>query len=163
MKAVTTDNSTIAEREIVLSRVIEGPRRLVFKAFTEARHLNTWFGPDGFTLTIKAFEFRPGGEWDFIMHGPDGTDYPNWIRWLEIVPPERLVMLHGTRPGDPDAFHATITLHERGAATEIRMRSLFPTRARRDEVVEKFGAIEGGKQHLARLAAYVATLAEEGR
>ena len=47
----------------------------MFEAFTEVRHLSRWWGPEGFTTTTRAFEFRVGGEWDFVMHGPDGTDY----------------------------------------------------------------------------------------
>jgi uncharacterized protein YndB with AHSA1/START domain len=66
-----------SEREIVVSRSIAGPRRLVFEAYTDARQLAQWWGPNGFTTTTHAFEFRPGGVWDFVMHGPDGTDYPN--------------------------------------------------------------------------------------
>ncbi len=163
MKAAAAPDRTTADREVVISRVIEGPARLVFKAFTEAQHLAHWFGPNGFTITTHAFEFRKGGEWDFIMHGPDGTDYPNWIRWLEIAPPERLVFLHGAKAHDPEAFESTITLQERGGTTEITMRALFKTKAQRDEVVEKSGAIEGGKQTLARLAAYVTTLTAGGR
>ena len=65
--------SATADREIVISRVIDAPRELVFEAFTEVRHLSRWWGPDGFTTTTKSFEFRVGGEWDFVMHGPDGT------------------------------------------------------------------------------------------
>ena len=65
--------SATADREIVISRVISAPRELVFEAFTELRHLSRWWGPDGFTTTTRAFEFRVGGEWDFVMHGPDGT------------------------------------------------------------------------------------------
>jgi len=152
----------IAEREIVVSRAIDGPRRLVFQAFTEARHLAQWFGPNGFTLTTNAFAFRPGGEWVFTMHGPDGTDFPSWVQWQEIVPPERLMYRQGAKPGDPDAFHTTITLVEEGGQTRITLRGLFNTKAQRDEVVEKFGALEGGRQTLDRLAAYAPTLAAGG-
>jgi len=62
--------SATADREIVISRVISAPRELVFEALTEVRHLSRWWGPKGFTTT-RAFEFRVGGEWDFVLHGPD--------------------------------------------------------------------------------------------
>ena len=81
--------SATADREIVISRVIDAPRELVFEAFTEVRHLSRWWGPEGFTTTTQSFEFRADGEWDFVMHGPDGTDYTEWISWTEIAPPER--------------------------------------------------------------------------
>src|SRR5437764_14552523 len=67
--------SATADREIVISQVINAPREVVFQAFTEVRHVSRWWGPDGFTTTTRAFEFRVGGAWDFVMHGPDGTDY----------------------------------------------------------------------------------------
>jgi uncharacterized protein YndB with AHSA1/START domain len=152
-----------SDREIAVSRTIEGPRRLVFEAFTTAAHLARWWGPNGFTTTTRSFEFRPGGIWDFVMHGPDGTDYPNWIEWREIVPPERIALTHGTRSGDPESFHSTITLVEKGEATEVTLRSLFNTKEQRDEVVAKYHAVEGGKQTLGRLAAYVADLTAGGR
>jgi uncharacterized protein YndB with AHSA1/START domain len=160
---VVGSTSATSDREIVVTRIIEGPRPLVFEAYTDPRHLAHWWGPNGFTTTTRAFEFRPGGVWDFVMHGPDGTDYPNWIEWREIEPPERLVFLHGDRAEDPRAFVSTVTLVERGSATEVTMRAVFQTKAQRDEVVERYHAIEGGKQTLGRLALYVATLIRKGR
>jgi uncharacterized protein YndB with AHSA1/START domain len=151
------------DREIVVSRTIEGPRRLVFEAYTDVRHLAQWWGPNGFTTTTHAFEFRPGGVWAFTMHGPDGTEYPNRIEWREIVPPERIVYLHGESDDDPRAFVSTVTFVERGGATEVTLRAVFKTEEQRDEVVERYGAIEGAKQTLGRLAAYVATLVAGGR
>jgi uncharacterized protein YndB with AHSA1/START domain len=82
-----SDRSPTADREIVVVRTIHGPRSLVFEVYTRAEHLEAWWGPDGFTTSTRSFEFRPGGVWDFDMHGPDGTDYPNWVVWQEIVPP----------------------------------------------------------------------------
>jgi uncharacterized protein YndB with AHSA1/START domain len=157
--SVASFTSATSDREIVVSRTIAGPRRLVYEAYTEVRHLEQWWGPYGFTTTTRSFEFREGGVWDFIMHGPDGTDYPNWIRWREIVPPERIVLVHGTSADDPGSFVTTITLIERNGGTEITLRSLFRTKEQRDEVVERYHAIEGGRQTLGRLAAYVDTLA----
>ncbi len=101
--------SATADREIVISRVISAAPELVFAAFTEVRHLSRWWGPDGFTTTTRAFEFRVGGEWDFVMHGPDGTDYQEWISWTEIVAPERVALLHGECRGDPNAFESVLT------------------------------------------------------
>ena len=86
------------DREIVISPVIGAPRELVFEAFTEVRHLSRWWGPEGFTTTTPAFEFRVGGEWDFVMHGPDGTDYQEWISWTEAEPPPASVLALSERP-----------------------------------------------------------------
>jgi uncharacterized protein YndB with AHSA1/START domain len=150
------------DREIVISRIIDAPRELVFEAFTDVRHLSRWWGPEGFTTTTRAFEFRVGGEWDFVMHGPDGTDYQEWISWTEIAPPERIVLLHGESRGDPNAFESVLTFAPDGAATRIEMRTVFPTTELRDEAVEKYHAIEGGRQTLDNLAAYVTEITAKG-
>ena len=128
--------SATADREIVISRVIGARRELVFEAFTEVRHLSRWWGPEGFTTTTRGFEFRVGGEWDFVMHGPDGTDYQEWISWTDIVPPQRIALLHGESRGDPDAFVSVLTFEPDGAATRIEMRTVFPTKELRAEAVE---------------------------
>ena len=154
--------SATADREIVISRVINTPRELVFEAFTKERRLSRWWGPEGFTTTTRAFEFRVGGEWVFVMHGPDGTDYQEWISWTEIVPPERIALLHGEFRGDPNAFELVLTFAPEGAATRIEMRTVFPTKEMRDEAVEKYHAIEGGQQTLSKLAAYVTELVRKG-
>ena len=151
-----------ADREIVISQVISAPRELVFEAFTEVRHLSRWWGPEGFTTTTRAFEFRVGGEWAFVMRGPDGTNYQEWISWTEIAPPERIALLHGERRGDPNAFESVLTFEPNGVATRIEMRTLFPTKELRDEAVEKYHAIEGGQQTLGKLAAYVTEIVRKG-
>jgi len=152
-----------ADREIVISRVVDAPRELVFEAFTEVRHLSRWWGPEGFTTTTRAFEFRVGGEWEFVMHGPDGTDYQEWISWIEIAPPERIALQHGQFRGDPDAFESLITFApDGGGETRMEMRTVFPTKELRDEAVERYHAIEGGRQTLDNLAAYVAEIVRKG-
>jgi len=154
--------SATADREIVISRVIDAPRELVFEAFTEVRHLSQWWGPEGFSTTTKSFEFRAGGEWDFVMHGPDGTDYSEWITWTEIVPPAHIALVHGEYRGDANAFDSVLTFTSDGASTRIEMRTVFPTKEAHDEAVEKYHAIEGGRQTLNNLASYVAGMAQPG-
>src|SRR5215468_11810567 len=148
-----------SDREIVMSRVIHAPPELVFEAFTEVQHLSRWWGPDGFSTTTRSFEFRVGGAWDFVMHGPDGTDYQEWIAWTEIVPPERIALVHGESRDDPNAFESVLTFETAGDETRIVMRAVFPTKELREEAVEKYHAIEGGEQTLRNLAAYIAELA----
>ncbi len=144
-----------AERTIVVSRLIDAPRELVFEAFTQVDHLARWWGPDGFTTTTRAFEFRAGGVWEFVMHGPDGVDYPEWISWTEITPPERITLLHGEHEGDPKAFESVFEFASEGAKTRIELRTVFRTKEQRDEAADKFRAVEGGQQTLGNLAAYV--------
>ena len=156
-------SSATADREIVISRVISAPRELVFEAFTQVRHLSRWWGPDGFTTTTRTFEFRVGGAWDFVMHGPDGTDYQEWISWTEIAAPERIALRHGESRDDPNAFESVLTFAADGTATRIEMQTLFPTKELRDEAVEKYHAVEGGRQTLDNLAEYVAEIVREER
>ncbi len=154
--------SARADREIVISRVIDAPRELVFEAFTDVRHLSLWWGPEGFTTTTRWFAFRVGGEWDFVMHGPDGTDYSEWITWTELTPPERIEMLHGEYRGDPNAFESVLAFVPDGTATRIEMRTVFPSKEQYDEAVETYHAIEGGQQTLSNLAAYVTEILRKG-
>jgi uncharacterized protein YndB with AHSA1/START domain len=152
-----TDAGT-ADREAIVSRVIDAPREVVFEAFTDVRHLSRWWGPDGFSTTTRSFEFRVGRVWDFVMHGPDGADYQEWILWTEIVPPEAITLLHGEHRDDPNAFQTFLTFASEGAATRIEMRTVFRTKQLRDQAVENYRAIEGGQQTLGNLAAYVAEM-----
>lgn len=148
-----------ADREIIISRIFKAPRALVFDALIDPQHIGSWWGPTGFTTTTSVMDVRSGGQWIFVMHGPDGVDFPNWIRYQEVVRPQRLVYEQGGET--PDAavhFHVTVTLVDHPDGTELTMRSLFPTTEARDHVVRNYGAIEGGKQHLARLAGHLAAM-----
>ena len=152
------DASSEADREIVVSRIIEGPRRLVFDAFSSATHLARWCAPKGATITTEAFDFRPGGVWDATVQSPDGSAYPNHWMWQEIVPPERIVWLYGMGKDDPHPVKTTLTLADRGATTEVTLRLVFGSREQRDERVSKYGAAQGAKLTLDALAAYAATM-----
>jgi uncharacterized protein YndB with AHSA1/START domain len=100
---------------------------------------------------------KTGGTWQFTMHGPDGTDYPNRITYLVIEPPKRLVFDHGD---DKRArvFQNTVTFEEQGKKTLLTMRAVFDTAAERDKVCADVSAVEGGKQTLARLAEFLPKL-----
>jgi len=157
----TTDNTS--DREIVISRVLFAPRELVWQAWTDPKHVIHWWGPRGFTNTTKRHEFRVGGYWEHTMHGPDGTDYPNKAKFLEIVPLERITFLLGGGSDLEDderrgaTFRATWTFEVVDAArTRLTGRMVFPSKEARDRVVRDFGAIEGGKQTLERASEYVA-------
>lgn len=168
MDASNTGTSAAREtqdREIVITRVFDAPRELVWKAWTDSEHVVRWWGPKGFTTTIYEMDVRPGGVWRHTMHGPDGIDYPNESVFLEVVKPERIVYFHGGgKKGDPsDAqFQATWTFEAQGDKTLLTMRMFFPTAAARDHVVKKYGAIEGANQTLGRLEEYLPTMAQTG-
>lgn len=139
-------------RQIVLSRLYPAPPEVVFGMWTRREDLARWWGPDGFTISVDEIDVRPGGRWTFVMHGPDGTAYPNAIVYEEVAPPERLVYVHG-REGDPDRFRSVVTLEEMAGTTVLSMRLVFASAGARDRVVAKRQAVDGGNQTLARLAA----------
>ena len=141
-------------REIVTSRLINASSRLVFAALSDRAHIGEWWGPDGFSTTTSKMEFRPGGEWRFVMHGPDGRDYINNIVYEEIVAHELVVMKHSGE--DEDVSHRTIlTLEEEAGNTHVTLLGVFGSADERDRVAREYGAVEGGKQNLARMAAYL--------
>jgi len=143
-----------ADREIVITRIINAPQTLVFDVWTDAQHLGEWWGPNGFTITTHSREMKVGGTWRFTMHGPDGTDYPNRVRYTEIVKPELIRYTHDTGiDNDPQGFEVTVTFEREGEKTRLTLRSLFSSVAQRTLVVEKYGAIEGGNQTISRFEA----------
>lgn len=147
--------STTADREIATVRIFDAPRELVWKAWADLEHIEQWWCPIGFTTTTKVFEFHPGGQWLHTMHGPDRIDYRNEITFTEIAKPERIEYDHGPSP----VFHVTVMFDEEGnSRTKLSMQMLFQTREERDRTVEKFGAIEGQRQTLARLEEYLAKM-----
>ncbi len=156
-----TDSATVDPQEptIVLTRLIAAPPTLVWQALTNPSYLHRWWGPNGFTITTETFHFRVGGKWRFVMHGPDGVDYPN-EKVFRAIEPERLIV---STHGDGQNVHAeqTIRLAPRadGKKTELTMTMRFDSLAARDAVIEKYHAVEGGQQTLARLADTLANAA----
>jgi uncharacterized protein YndB with AHSA1/START domain len=144
-------------RAIVGTREFDAPRALVFSAWTDPKHLAQWWGPNGFTTTTYSFEFRPGGVWRFVMHGPDGRDYQNRITFEEIVAPARIVYRHGGGDDvEPVQFRTTILLEDLGKRTRVTWRGEFPSATERDRVIKDYGADKGLEQCMARLSYFVA-------
>lgn len=144
------------DRELVLARVFDAPRALVYKMWTDPAHVMTWFGPRGFACTLHEMDVRVGGRWRFDMTAPDGTRYPNRVEYLEIVPNERLVFDHGRDiDDDPERFRVTVTFDEQAnKKTVVTLRQLHPTKAQRDAKMG-FGAVELGQQTLDKLAEHL--------
>jgi uncharacterized protein YndB with AHSA1/START domain len=142
---------------IIGIREFNAPRELVFSAWTDAKHLAQWWGPNGFTTTTSSFDFRPGGIWRFVMHGPDGRDYQNRVTFDEIVPPARIVYHHGGGGDDvgPVRFTQTVVFEDLGGRTRLIWRSDFPTAAERDHVIKEYGADKGRVECMARLDQFV--------
>jgi uncharacterized protein YndB with AHSA1/START domain len=152
-------------RSIIGMRVFAAPRDLVFSAFTDPKHLAQWWGPNGFTTTTHSFDFRPGGIWRFVMHGPDGRDYQNRITFDEIVRPERLVYHHdGGEDVEPVQFAQTLTFEDLGDdQTCLTWHGTFPSAEARARVIKDYGADKGLAQTMARLDEYVSAMVSAGR
>lgn len=151
-KTTTTVNGS----ELTITRLLNAPQELVFEAWTKAEHLEKWWGPDGFSTTTHEIDVRPGGIWRFIMHGPDGTDFPNKIQFTEVVKPSRLSYKHDDDGAPTDIrFRVTVTFEQVGDQTLVTQCSVFETAEALQRVEREFKAIEGGVQHLGRLAAFV--------
>lgn len=151
-------------RSIIGTREFDAPRDLVFSAWTDPKHLAQWWGPNGFTTTTYSFDFRPGGVWRFVMHGPDGRDYQNRITFEEIVPSERIVYRHGGGDDvEPVQFRQTVVFEDLGGRSRGRTRITwhgdFASAAERNRVIEDYGADKGLTETLARLGAYVTAMA----
>src|SRR5215469_138305 len=108
------------DREIVLSRVINARRDVVFSAWADAKHLPNWFGPAGFEIETKEIDIRVGGLWRFDMIAPNGRRYPNRMQFRRIEPPTLIEIDHGADDtDDPGRFRTTITFDERIASPEM--------------------------------------------
>lgn len=158
----TSPASHAADREIIVTRLFDAPRELVFEAWTNPKHIPHWWGPKGFSTTVHEMDVRPGGVWRLTMRGPDGRDYKNRIVFIEVAAPERLVYKHEPEPGtEPVSFQTTVTLAECGDQTEVTVRMLFSSPQARDHVVKTYGAIEGLKQTLGRLGEHLEEMARD--
>ena len=157
-------NAISPGQEIVLTHTIEAPRAAVWRAWTTPMEIARWWGPDGFTNSIKRMEAQEGGVWEFVMYGPDGMNYLNRIIYDEIVPPDfthsggpgHIVYTHsGLEAEGLDQFHVVVTFAGIDQQTTmLTMRMRFKS-IEECEKQKEFGAIEGGKQTLDRLARFV--------
>ena len=144
----------VGDRGIEITRLVKAPRALVWKACTEPKHIDQWWGPNGFANKTIAHDLRVGSQWKYTMTGPDGKVWPNLITYTEVTPIDRLVYDHGDWE-NPKMFEGSLTFSDVEEGTLITLRTLFPTKEARDFVIEQHGAIEGGKQTLGRLAEYL--------
>jgi uncharacterized protein YndB with AHSA1/START domain len=141
------------DREIVLSRVINARRDIVFSAWTDPKHLPNWFGPAGFKIESKEIDVRVGGLWRFDMIAPDGQLWASRMEFRRIEPPTLIEFDHGLDiENDPGRFRTTLMFDEQSdGKTVITLRQLHPTKAQRDAGIG-FGAVEYGYQTLEKLA-----------
>ena len=140
-----------SDREIRISRLLSAPIELVWEVWTRPEHIRNWWGPNGFTNTITKMELEAGGEWNLVMHGPDGTDYKNKSVFREIIKHKKIVYEHVSNP----KFIATIEFESLGKTTFINWHMLFETTEQFIQVVKTFKADEGLKQNIEKLEIYL--------
>ncbi len=161
-----TANSTSAmtltmpsDREIVLTRVFDAPRRLVFEAHSKAEHLRRWWGPRGYTLTTCEIDFRAGGAWRFVSRDPEGNEYPFKGEFREITPPERIVwtFIFDVEPFSSHESIETLVLTDENGRTTLTATAVYASPEARDAILQS-GMGTGAAETYDRLAEHLATM-----
>ena len=147
------------DREIVVSRLIDAPRSLVYAAWTDPEQIQVWFGPEGFGIETHQIDLRPGGVWRFDMVAPDGTRYGNRMVFLRLEEPSLIEVEHGAdQDDDPGKFRMLLTFDEQSnGKTVLTLRQMHPSKAQREGAIG-FGAVEYGGQTLEKLARHLARI-----
>jgi len=137
---------SVTEREFTSSRLFDASPQQVFEAWSDPDILARWWGPKGFTNTFQEFDLRPGGDWRFVMHGPDGTDYANHSVFIEVLRPQRIVFDHLSGP----KFRVIATFKPQAGRTALGFCMLFES-AEDCQQVKRYAA-EANEQNFDRLA-----------
>lgn len=147
------------DREIVLGRVIDAPRSVVYAAWTDPDQIQKWFGPAGMVIETKEIDLNPGGVWRFDMVARDGTRYSNRMVFLRMEAPALIEVEHGSdQQNDPGKFRMLVTFDEQSdGKTVLTLRQMHPSKERREWAIG-FGAVEYGGQTLEKLALHVAKI-----
>jgi len=152
-----TTFSTPSDQELVIVRVFDAPRRLVFDAYTKPQHLPHWMlGPEGWTMSVCEIDFRAGGAWRFGWRHADGHDMAMHGTYKEIVPPERVVTTESWGAEWPDTVN-TVSFAESDGRTTVTTVIQYPSKAARDAAAQS-GMQHGVNLSYERLAEYLGTL-----
>jgi uncharacterized protein YndB with AHSA1/START domain len=153
-----TTLTTPSDREVVVTRVVDAPRRLVWETWTNPEHVVRWMlGPPGWTMPVCEIDLRPGGAWHFVWRRSNGSEMEMRGVYREVVPPERLVATEAWGGDWPETLN-TLLLSEQEGKTTITNEILYPSREARDAAL-KTGMKDGMSDSFDRLAEYLATLA----
>lgn len=152
----------VGDREMMITRLIQAPCKRVFAAWSDPQKISQWWGPHGFSTTTKSMDFRAGGSWDHVMHGPDGRDYPNYITYETITPNKLIQYKHASKADGATDFQVIVSFEEQqnGKATLMTFRMLFVTPQERDRKNQQYGAQAGLTQTTLRLDDMMLLLAE---
>jgi uncharacterized protein YndB with AHSA1/START domain len=153
-----TTLTTPSDQEVVVTRVVDAPRRLVWETWTNPKHVARWMlGPPGWTMPVCEIDLRPGGAWHFVWRRSDGSEMEMRGVYREVVPPERLVATEAWGGDWPETLN-TLLLSEQDGKTTITSQLLYPSKEARDAAL-KTGMQDGMSDSFDRLAEYLATLA----
>jgi len=156
-KTETLKLTTPSDREVVFTRVFNAPRRLVFEAWTNPKHITRWMlGPEGWTMPVCEIDLRPGGEWHFVWRRTNGTQMEMRGVYREVVPPERLVSTESWGADWPETVNTLLLVEENGKTT-MTQTILYPSKDARDAAT-KTGMKDGAEQSYDRLEAYLRSM-----
>jgi uncharacterized protein YndB with AHSA1/START domain len=151
--------TTPSDREIVMTRVFEAPRDLVFEAHSSCEHLSRWWGPRRYEVIGCEVDFRPGGAWRVVHRGPEGEEYGFHGEYREIVRPERIVWTFEFEGAPGSVSVETMTLEEHDGKTTFTSTSVFSSVEERDGMLES-GMESGAAETMDRLDEYLEILKE---
>ena len=153
----TTTLATPSDREVVITRMFDAPRRLVFDAWTRPEHVPHWMGfPEGWTMPVCEIDLRVGGGWHFVWRKDDGSEMAMRGTYRELSPPERIVNTESWGPEWPETTN-TLVLTERDGKTTATLTILYPSKEARDMALGT-GMKDGLDVSYQRLAAYLQKL-----
>jgi uncharacterized protein YndB with AHSA1/START domain len=156
-KVGATTFTTPSDREILMTRIVNAPRQLVWDAWTKPEHLPHWMtGPDGWTMPVCEIDLRPGGKWRFVWRREDGSEMAMTGEYHEVVPPERLVNTEAWGGDWPETVN-TLVLTEKDGKTTMKCWVLYPSKDARDKAMGT-GMKDGWAVSNDRLDEYLATL-----
>jgi uncharacterized protein YndB with AHSA1/START domain len=145
--------SNTKDRELLITRTLNAPIDLVWEVWTKPEHIAQWWGPNGFTNTISTMDMKAGGEWNLVMHGPDGTDYVNKSTFKAIIPFKKISYEHFN-----PHFIATIDFEAQSEKTSLSWHMLFDSAEQLEAIVKAHNAAEGLKQNIEKLNVYLTNL-----
>ena len=151
--------TTPSDREIVMTRIFDAPRDLVFEAHTSCDHMSNWWGPRKYEIASCEIDFRPGGKWRIVHRGPDGEEYGFRGEYREIVPPERITWTFEFEGWPGQVAVETLTLEEHDGKTTITATSVYDSVEARDAMIDS-GMESGAAESFDRLDEYLEVLRE---
>lgn len=148
-----TEKNNSSDRTLAISQILNAPSEFVWEVWTNPEHIKNWWGPNGFTNSIRKMDVIENGEWLFTMHGPDGKNYTNKIIYREIIPFKKIVFEHFN-----PSYLATVVFEPEEKDIVMNWAMIFETIEMFETIVKVFKADEGLKQNGEKLAAYLQTI-----